>query len=634
MKIKQLKIINQDESTEVADIGANAENVDYNNINVKLKLDELSNNIDTNTTNISNEMITRANAVTNLQSQVNGLASGSPLVASSVSGMTNTNRVYVNTTDGHWYYYNGNSWVAGGVYQATEIASGSISLDKINEKLKFDVRSRTSGKDNINFQNEINFNFSNIMENGGIDFNTGELKNDSNKRTLPIYLPPNTEVIVYNNNERVHASSAYVFYYDEENYLFYKPCSMVQRYGKSCLVRILILTQSLNPTNITIKLLKHSQSEYISENLFNPNDALFNGYISTSQGHIELDNSYKTTEFIKIKANQSYIISKARKILLYDKYFNAIPSSHQSREVNNYTFTPEQDGYLLLSYSSSYENTLQVCEGSSLPTYKPYQKNLPTDVQIKENNLSDEVIALINNITTGNILYNKKYVSCGDSFTEGAFQNSQTNDYIFTSGKYIGKKKVYPYFIGNRNNMTVVNEAISGTTMTYIEGVSNCFSASNGRYTKIPADADYITLKFGINDGNRNVEIGTIDDNVNTTFYGAWNIVLDYIIRNHPNAKIGIIVTNGTNINIVNATINIAKKWGIPYLDEATGEQVPLLIRTNKDNVDSSIKNFRNNQWFVNNQGVVDGVNLNNWHPNEKCHEYESTIVENWLRSL
>lgn len=125
-KIKEIKIVNQDESTELANIGADAVNVDYNNTNVKSKLDELSNNIDTNTTNISNEMITRANAVTNLQSQINGLASGSPLVASSVSEMTDTSRVYVNTTDGHWYYYNGTAWADGGPYQS------SIDIDQTN----------------------------------------------------------------------------------------------------------------------------------------------------------------------------------------------------------------------------------------------------------------------------------------------------------------------------------------------------------------------------------------------------------------------------------------------------------------------------------------------------------------------
>lgn len=64
--------------------------------------------------------------------EVESLASGSPLVASSISEMTDTTRVYVNTTDGHWYTYNGNTWVDGGVYQAKEIADGNITPDKIN----------------------------------------------------------------------------------------------------------------------------------------------------------------------------------------------------------------------------------------------------------------------------------------------------------------------------------------------------------------------------------------------------------------------------------------------------------------------------------------------------------------------
>ena len=66
MKIKEIKIVNQDESTEVADIGADAINVDYNNTTVKAELDKLNTDINTNKNNI-----------TNLQSQVSSLASES-----------------------------------------------------------------------------------------------------------------------------------------------------------------------------------------------------------------------------------------------------------------------------------------------------------------------------------------------------------------------------------------------------------------------------------------------------------------------------------------------------------------------------------------------------------------------------
>lgn len=65
------------------------------------------------------------------KAQVNSLANGSPLTADSTEDMTDTTRVYVNTTDGHWYYYDGSAWADGGVYQASELADDSVSFKKI-----------------------------------------------------------------------------------------------------------------------------------------------------------------------------------------------------------------------------------------------------------------------------------------------------------------------------------------------------------------------------------------------------------------------------------------------------------------------------------------------------------------------
>lgn len=92
------------------------------------QLQELLNNLyDDLRTEVNTEISIFKNTVNNeidvIDTKVNSATSGSPLVASSTSGMTNTSRVYVNTTDGKWYYYNGSAWVAGGVYQATSARS-------------------------------------------------------------------------------------------------------------------------------------------------------------------------------------------------------------------------------------------------------------------------------------------------------------------------------------------------------------------------------------------------------------------------------------------------------------------------------------------------------------------------------
>lgn len=220
------------------------------------------------------------------------------------------------------------------------------------------------------------------------------------------------------------------------------------------------------------------------------------------------------------------------------------------------------------------------------------------------------------------VLKGKKWYACGDSFTQGFAQ------YKLTSGKYMGENAVYPYIIGNRTGMDVHNIAVSGSTIAYKEGVSteaNCFSVS--LYQSIPADADYITLKFGINDGHRSIPIGDVTDETNETVCGAWNVVLEYLITKCPYAKIGVIVSNGCDTQEYSkAARDCAERWGIAYLDENFDYKVPLLHRVNgKPLVCADAHALRL---------AAFRVSENDTHPNTNAHEFESTFVENWLRSL
>ena len=52
---------------------------------------------------------------------------GSPLVASDTSEMTDTTKIYVNTTDGNWYSFNGKAWVSGGLYNSQGIGDFSVT---------------------------------------------------------------------------------------------------------------------------------------------------------------------------------------------------------------------------------------------------------------------------------------------------------------------------------------------------------------------------------------------------------------------------------------------------------------------------------------------------------------------------
>ena len=124
-----------------------------------------------------------------------------------------------------------------------------------------------------------------------------------------------------------------------------------------------------------------------------------------------------------------------------------------------------------------------------------------------------------------------------------------------------------------------------------------------------------------------NSAIGTMNDRVNNTFYGAWNIAIQWILENRPNAKLGVIISNGCDsIDYPVATINVCKKWGISYLDINGDEKLPMVIRTNmRTNLSSDALNYWNAKYRV--------TTTNN-HPNVKAHEDESYMIQQWLERL
>lgn len=218
-----------------------------------------------------------------------------------------------------------------------------------------------------------------------------------------------------------------------------------------------------------------------------------------------------------------------------------------------------------------------------------------------------------------NYLWGKKYVACGDSFTAGDFGGQTAETWDEAMQTY----KTYPWWIASRNRMVLVNEAISGTTM-HNNGDSKAFSV--GRYTQIPADADYITLCFGLNETT--AALGTIGDTDNSTVIGAWNVVMEHLIANHPYAKIGIIIPDAWCSQAMHdALVSVAEYWGIPYLDLKGDKTVPMMIggRYDMTGVSSRAMELRN---------AAFQMSESDSHPNPMAHAYRSTVIENFMRSL
>ena len=356
-----------------------------------------------------------------------------------------------------------------------------------------------------------------------------------------------------------------------------------------------------------------------------------------SNGSVIANSNYKTTDFIPINKDTYYTISPSiRYLLRYDGYKEIISGSYVDTEKLNYTFSQSVDGFVRFTYEVTNQNSQIIGLGDKPTKYVPYGvRKISEDIS-----LSDKQTESV--LSVGNVLYNKKWCACGDSFTSWTTETYEGSDYPNITNKD-GNYKTYPFWIGSRNNMTVLNYAQSGETITTPTGTYSNIAFTNNIYKTIPLDVDYITLWFGINDASHlrgdsqegesvdgTITLGTIDDTSVNTFYGAWNTVLEYLIEHHPYAHIGIIVSNGTDSNdVTNAIISVAQKWGIAYLDLNGDYTVPLMDRVSgKPNVCARAKELRKNAFRV------PVGETGEWHPNVNAHKYQSTFIENWLRSI
>lgn len=239
-----------------------------------------------------------------------------------------------------------------------------------------------------------------------------------------------------------------------------------------------------------------------------------------------------------------------------------------------------------------------------------------------------QISSIHDSIDSSNSLAGKVWYACGDSFTSGDFTGYDGDDAEINSGMYKGQKAVYPFFVGNNTGLIVKNLAQGGATLSTNNSTNNFVGDSVGKIYQIQSDADFITLKFGINDFGRNVNLGSIDSTDKSTFYGAWNFALDYLITNFPKAHIGIIITNGISNNTAfqEATKNIAEKWGVPYLDEDGGVDCPTMLHCSSRNTASDyVKSLRTSQ---------QRISASNFHPTPDAFKFESTFIEHFIRSL
>lgn len=377
-------------------------------------------------------------------------------------------------------------------------------------------------------------------------------------------------------------------------------------------------------------------------NLFDVSQTKYNFRPSTTVGASYNDgqtlSGYKTSNLIACEPNQKFKISLTSlpsytRIFFYDANDNYVTSNSSiTLDTDGYAMFQVLNNNTIVSFCLIANSSVNIWDGIIIDDYYQFttvKKTIVNDLYFSDANvdMAKNRLGITGNVE--NILKDKKWAVIGDSFSEGDFTG--VTPPTIPSGRYAGEVATYPYLIATRCGMEIQKLFKSGRTLAYAADGTITNSVMTV-YQDIAADADYLTIYIGINDSHHRasetglIPIGTITDTGTDTFYGAYNTLLTWVITNRPNLHIGIIVSNGCETDEYRtATIAIAEKYGIPYIDMNGDKQTPCMIRSTNASIDSGIRTQRTNAWKV---------SSTNGHPNADCHIFEATFIENFLRSL
>lgn len=575
MKIKEIKIINQDESTEIADIGANAENVDYNDTTVKAELDKL-NTVDDSIMNIQANQGTTLN---NLELAVSNLASGSPkgaYVSATALKTANPNTgVYVVTGNGHIYSWTKNQSedpVDLGIYQATEIANGSVTAEKTNF---VDVKHMNHFKVAENLANWHGLIFDKDIDEGKIEINGTCTENTNFKigNDLDYFFDVGNYVFDLNVlSGTLSAGIGVSIFGKNEN----DETITLLNVGSATLPATINITQKIKITAINLwivsgrtfanyliypQLQKNSISQPLPHNLY------------------KLKNSYLDIVFNdKI---QNFLDNKNKTELLVPSHIRFLPNRDLSLYYDNILYnSTEKEIYNHQSYNNF--THLDNCFRFNKPNSNNYYERLIFNKNdINHTKVFKDITFFGVDTNAGNGV-TKKCLFIGDSLTNKGYYTQELLDMfeddvmnielLGTRGTGLNKHE-------GRNNWS----AYSYTHESTYAGLSNPFWNSNSNsfdFTKYMNDNNYSTIdivSIGLGTNDRGV-IGSTEDEFKTNLQTMINSIKTF----NSNIKIMILLpppvcSVGYDYVSWNMSIKLANKTIIDHFDNKQNQNIYIV---------------------------------------------------------
>lgn len=355
--------------------------------------------------------------------------------------------------------------------------------------------------------------------------------------------------------------------------------------------------------------LKKIAIHYVSENLFNPDDATRqDGYYQYSDIKLSTAGDARTSGLIPCLNGQTFSFTNLSGFFgenaLVVSYFDAAGAKIGAATATDHTtygtFTVSNESavYFRVNGRSSADATFMIVSGEAYPEdYIAYYDYYA---------ISKDVI-----LPTNNSLYGKRIALNGDSICYGA-------------GAIGGFGKI----IAENNGMTVSNIAMSGATLatgTVKDGVNRHWISAT--IADMPADCDYYIIEGGVNDasGDIGVELGELTADYasafdTSTLIGAVESICKELQTRFPGKIYGFIFPHNVfdmdhrwSTQFRPAMKAALEKWGIPYLD--LSEQC------------AQLRNIDTLRAYT--------VNSDGWHPTEEGYRlFYVQRIEAWLKNL
>lgn len=534
--------------------------------------------------------------------------------------------VYIVTSNGHWYYWNGTNWTDGGVYQSAGIAPSSVDAEKTTflnytktftnffNKATIVTGGYYSGSTGAwvasttaNSTDYISVSQGDLIAIKSVTGGTHHVSfwNDSNTFVSGLVLTLTANVVKeytvppgvtkLRNAYKVGELDTFTLY---KNYSFvYSNVSLKPEINFS-LPNASVGEKKTSFFNI---------SDERAINVFNKSTAQIGGYYNASvNGDFFSSSTASSSAFITATENDVFRFKSLTASNYHVTYWKAdqtfLSGTVFALGVNQEASSTAPAGayYVRIAFKTAEIDSFMITKNEPYPSrYFAYGE---TDFSVTLNERLQKTMILLLQDKLGSNIYGAKWGVIGDSISTVGYKGGE-----------------YPKVIADRNSIVLNNLAIPGSMITKTNVSNHLTDHMCERILLLDDDCDFISVAGGVNDLRNSVPIGTFGDTVNTTFFGALDVLCRNMISKFPDKPKCFFTpikyrNNNTNLaNYVSAIKQVAAKYAIPVFDNFNEAD----LQPDLDAI--------NNTYFA----QADGL-----HPNALGHLILARRIEHCLRNL